>query len=111
MLTLNFGFEQNTTLSIAQTWLCLLFLFSVIFFSVIFFVAWKAHKKQCALCFRYVAAHFYTIWYFFIVIVLTVLIMYNFDDINYKELNFSAITASALIALLFLPFFRRISAF
>lgn len=44
-------------------------------------------------------------------IVLTVLTMYNFDDINYKELNFAAITASALIVLLFLPFFRRIVAF
>lgn len=44
-------------------------------------------------------------------IVLTVLTMYNFDDINYKELSFAAITASALIVLLFLPFFRRIVAF
>lgn len=104
MLTLNFGFEQNIALSIAQTWL----LFLV---SGICFVVWKAHKKQCCLCLRYVATHFNTIWYFFIMIVLTVLTMYNFDDINYKELSFAAITASALIVLLFLPFFRRIVAF
>jgi len=86
MLTLNFGFEQSIALSIAQTWLLFLF-------SGICFVAWKAHKKQCCLCLRYVATHFNTIWYFFIMIVLTVLPMCNFDDINYKELSFAAITA------------------
>jgi hypothetical protein len=104
MLTLNFGFEQSIALSIAQTWLLFLFF-------VICFVAWKAYKKQCGLCFQYVAANFNAIWYFFIMIVLTVLTVYHFDDINYKDLSFAAITASALIVLLFLPFFRRIVAF
>lgn len=104
MLTLNFGFEKGIVLSIAHTWLLLLFV-------AICVVAWQSYKKKCALCFQYVAAYFNAIWYFFIMIVLTVLTVYHFDAINYKELSFAAIAASALIVLLFLPFFKRIVAF
>lgn len=103
MLTLNFGLEECIVLSITYT--CLLLLV------VIFVIALHVHKKRCTCYFQYIAAHFNMIWYFFIMIVLTVFTTYHFEAINYKELSFPAITATALIVLLFLPFFKCIVAF
>lgn len=104
MVTFNFGFERNIELSILHTWMLLLV-------AVLAVVACQVYRKRCALCFRYIGEHFNIMWYFFIMTSLTVLTVYHFESINYKELNFAAIAASALIAFLFLPFFKRVVAF
>lgn len=104
MLTLNFGLEECIVLSITYTWLLLLL-------AVICVIVLHVYKKRCARCFQYVAVHFNTVWYFFVMIVLTVFTAYHFEAIDYKELSFATITATALLILLFLPFFKRIVAF
>lgn len=102
MLTLNFGFEKNIALSIAQTWALLL--------TLVISAIWLAYRKQRPL-FQHIIRHFKVIWYSFITIILTIITIYHFDDISYQKPNFATIAASALIIILILPLFKRISAF
>lgn len=102
MLTLNFGFEKYMALSITQTWTLLLIL--------VISAIWLAYRKQRPL-FQHIIRHFKVIWYSFITIILTIITIYHFDDISYQKPNFATIAASALIIILILPLFKRISAF
>lgn len=104
MIIFDFGLSPNTIL--VPTLLSYLLFIGIMI--IIYFILKKSNFRKI---YRFITINFFTIWYFLLITIFSILTLNFYKEIDFTKFNLMTLISCVLIGLLILPFFKKVVAF